>query len=133
MTERKPMGMTFDSWIDRQIDQSIKRGEFDHLPGKGKPLSGVDEPYDPDWWLKEKLKHENLDITPDTLVARRTVERWLESYLDTPTLPAVQRQIEKLNETIQVANTTDLGPLLPQPLLDVERLSSEWLRNREIR
>ena len=38
MTERKPPGMDFSSWIDQQIEEAAKRGAFDDLPGAGKPL-----------------------------------------------------------------------------------------------
>ena len=130
MTERKPMGMTFDSWIDRQIDASIKRGEFKNLPGQGKPLPGVNGRYDPDWWIKEKLEREKLDITPDTIVARRAVEVFMEGYLTLPTAASVKRKALQLNETITAANKTDLGPHLPQPLLDVDGLVTDWTRER---
>ena len=124
------MGMTFDSWIDRQIDASIKRGEFKDLPGQGKPLLGVTGRYDPDWWIKEKLERENLDITPPTIVARRKVEVFMESYLALPTAASVKRKALKLNETISAANKTYLGPHLPQPLLDVDTLVNHWNRER---
>ena len=130
MTERKPMGMTFDSWVDRQIDASVKRGEFENLPGKGKPLPGVNGRYDPDWWLKEKLARENLDITPDTIVARRKAEVFMERYLDLGSVRAVKREAARLNELITAANKTDLGPHLPQPLLDIEALVSAWSEAR---
>ncbi|MEV4218944.1 DUF1992 domain-containing protein [Nonomuraea sp. NPDC049725] len=52
MTERKPGGMQFESWVDRQIREAQERGEFDDLPGAGKPLPGADKPYDEHWWIK---------------------------------------------------------------------------------
>src|SRR5262245_50270332 len=36
MTERKPAGMSFTSWIDQQIEEAAERGAFDDLPGAGK-------------------------------------------------------------------------------------------------
>jgi hypothetical protein len=38
MTERKPPGRSFTSWIDQQINEAEERGSFDNLPGAGKPL-----------------------------------------------------------------------------------------------
>ena len=38
MTERKPREISFTSWIDRQINEAQERGDFDNLPGAGKPL-----------------------------------------------------------------------------------------------
>ncbi|WP_037834016.1 DnaJ family domain-containing protein, partial [Streptomyces sp. NRRL S-481] len=37
MTERKPPGVDFGSWVDKQIRDAETRGEFDRLPGAGKP------------------------------------------------------------------------------------------------
>jgi hypothetical protein len=45
---------------DDKIRSAYLRGEFDNLPGFGQPSSIIDEPYDPHWWLRRKLKQENL-------------------------------------------------------------------------
>ena len=46
--------------IDEQIRQAIERGEFDNLPGKGKPLDLNENPYeDPGWRLAYRLLKEN--------------------------------------------------------------------------
>ena len=126
MTERKPLGITFGSWVDQQIDEANKKGEFDDLPGKGKPLPGVDGHYAEDWWIKDKLQREKLDVTPETIVSRRRVEEWMETYLNLPSETAVKTQASQLNERIEAANKTDLGPLLPQALLDVDTLVAAW-------
>ncbi|SMC89901.1 DUF1992 domain-containing protein [Lentzea albidocapillata] len=47
MTQRKPPGMGFESWIDRQIREAQERGEFDNLPSAGKPLPGAGEALGP--------------------------------------------------------------------------------------
>jgi hypothetical protein len=35
MTERKPPGVSFDGWVDKQIREAEQRGEFSELPGFG--------------------------------------------------------------------------------------------------
>ena len=45
---------------DNKIRAAIEAGEFDHLPGLGKPSRLIDEPYDPLWWIKSKLCCEQL-------------------------------------------------------------------------
>jgi hypothetical protein len=42
------------------IRDAAERGELDGLPGAGKPLPGLDEPYDPDWWIKRWVRRERL-------------------------------------------------------------------------
>ncbi len=44
MTERKPPGVSFETWIDKQIREAADRGEFDNLPGAGKPIPDLDKP-----------------------------------------------------------------------------------------
>ncbi|TMR07429.1 DUF1992 domain-containing protein [Actinomadura soli] len=60
MTERKPTGLSFESWIDGQIREAEARGEFDGLPGSGKPLPDAGRPLDDNWWIKQKLAGEGL-------------------------------------------------------------------------
>ena len=40
MTERKPVNLSFTSWIDQQIDEASQRGAFDDLPGAGRCCPG---------------------------------------------------------------------------------------------
>ena len=40
MTEQKPPGMSWESWIDQQIREAREAGLFDNLPGAGKWLVG---------------------------------------------------------------------------------------------
>ena len=43
------------------IQQAMRRGDFDNLPGAGKPLPGLgDGRHDPDWWLRRKIEREQL-------------------------------------------------------------------------
>jgi DnaJ family protein C protein 28 len=46
----------WESAIERQIREAMERGEFDHLPGAGKPLNLDENPYTPeDWRLAFKV------------------------------------------------------------------------------
>jgi hypothetical protein len=45
---------------DNKIRAAIEAGEFDNLPGLGKPAAIFDEPYDPHWWIRRKLRREQL-------------------------------------------------------------------------
>lgn len=43
-----------------KLRAAIAKGEFDCLPGLGQPLPLLDEPYDPNWWIRRKLQREEL-------------------------------------------------------------------------
>jgi hypothetical protein len=45
---------------ENKIQAAIEAGEFVNLPGLGKPAAIFDEPYDPYWWIRRKLKRELL-------------------------------------------------------------------------
>lgn len=47
---------------ENKIRAAIEAGDFDNLPGFGKPSSIIDEPYDPHWWIRRKLRQERLVI-----------------------------------------------------------------------
>jgi DnaJ homologue, subfamily C, member 28, conserved domain len=53
VTERKPAGVRFETWVERQIRDAQERGEFENLPGAGKPLPGLTGHYDDQWWVKQ--------------------------------------------------------------------------------
>ena len=46
MTERKPPGTSWETWIDGQIRVAREQGAFDNLPGAGKPLPNLGQEYD---------------------------------------------------------------------------------------
>jgi len=50
-----------ESFIDRQIREAMERGEFDDLPGAGKPIPGAGRPYEPNWWVRCFLERERSE------------------------------------------------------------------------
>ena len=60
MTERKPPGVSWESWFEEQIRQAQEEGAFENLPGAGKPLPDLEESYDPDWWVKKLIRREKV-------------------------------------------------------------------------
>lgn len=49
---------------ENKLRAAIEAGEFDNLPGLGKPSPIFDEPYDPFWWVRRKLRSEQLPTNP---------------------------------------------------------------------
>lgn len=60
--------------LDEQIRQAIQRGEFDNLPGKGKPLKLEENPHeDPGWRMAYRMLKENGYTLP-WIETRRKIE-----------------------------------------------------------
>lgn len=66
MSEPTPLGSerVMQMVAEHKILAAIEAGEFDNLPGFGKPSPLIDEPYDPLWWVRRKLQQENLPADP---------------------------------------------------------------------
>lgn len=129
MTERKPPKVSFESWVDRQIREARERGEFDDLPGAGKPLPGANKPHDPNWWVKQKLRAENLSYLPPTLAVRKEAEDALAAAMRAKSESRVREIIAAVNDKISDAIRRPLeGPPLNLMPFDVERVVSDWRR-----
>jgi hypothetical protein len=130
MSERKPAGVAWESWVEERIRESMDRGEFDDLPGAGKPLPNIDQPHDGMWWLKEKLRREKVSLLPPALAVRRELEDALERIAKADTESAVRQIVTAINERIvQVNSQTTSGlPTSVMPL-NVDRVIQDW-RNR---
>lgn len=60
--------------IDEIIQQAMRAGAFDNLPGKGKPLDLDENPHlDPEWQLAYHLLKQN-GFAPDFIEKRQAIE-----------------------------------------------------------
>jgi hypothetical protein len=60
--------------VERRILDAMDRGEFDNLPGAGKPIPDVDVFYDPGWWVRKWIRREHLRDLSDELRRSRADE-----------------------------------------------------------
>lgn len=132
MTERKPPEASVGSWVEFQIRRAQARGEFDDLRGHGKPIRDLYEPHDELWWVKRKLRDENVSVVPPALQLRRDVEQLRGSLPSIPSERRVRELVADVNERILAQNrTTTTGPATSLMPLDVERVVEEWRAARE--
>ncbi|WEV76638.1 DUF1992 domain-containing protein [Janibacter cremeus] len=124
-----------EGWIDRQIREAIERGEFDDLPGAGKPLRGLDD-RDPDWWVKRMMEREGLDSSdalPPVFQLRREHATFPDSLADVATEEGVREILRDYNERVLAElRRPTFGPASPPiaPRADVEVLVEQWRRLR---
>jgi DnaJ-like protein len=131
MTERKPPEKSWRSWVEEQIQQAQADGSFEGLQGKGKPIPGIEAPYDPLWWVKKLLEREKLSVLPPALELRASVDRALQAMWPLTDPQQVRDRVIAINEQIARANrTTAAGPPTSLSLLDVETVLAEWRRRR---
>lgn len=131
MPDRKPPYETWESFAERKIREAQAEGAFDHLPGFGGPLPDLGDPADENWWLKQKLRQENITVLPPVLAARLEIERTLEAVWMSSTETEVRRRLERLNETIRAANYSPIaGPPGGVRPVEIEAVVAEWRQRR---
>src|SRR3954466_6810455 len=86
----------WDSLAEQRIQAAQAEGQFENLPGFGKPIPGIDEPHDDLWWGKDKLKREQLSSFPPALEIRVDVEKTLGRLGDLSTEAEVRRELMAL-------------------------------------
>ena len=127
MTQKKPPNMSWESFVERQIREAQEAGEFDNLPGFGKPIAELDEPHDDLWWIKNLLKREKLSIVPPSLEILRKVEREMENILRLRREDQVRRAVDGLNDQIRKATfAITWGPASTIGPLDAEEVVARW-------
>jgi Domain of unknown function (DUF1992) len=127
VTDRKPPGVSFETWVERKIREAIERGEFDNLPGAGKPIADLDRPHDEAWWIRQKLRREELAYLPPTIALRREAEDALAAAARAGSEGEVRRIVAAVNRKIAEGNRKAAsGPPLNLAPFDEERVVAAW-------
>ncbi|MFG2872166.1 DUF1992 domain-containing protein [Streptomyces sp. NPDC048338] len=131
MTERKPPGVSFESFVDKQIREAAERGEFSRLSGFGKPLDDDRAPYDELWWIKGKMHREGASVLPPSLTLRKEAEDAVEAVGRAVSESQVRRILGEINTKIAEAlRRPPAGPPLNLTPFDVETVVREWRAGR---
>lgn len=125
------------TWVDLQVRQAMERGEFDDLPGKGKPIADLGVEHDPDWWVKKLVERENIALLPPALAIRKE-DAELDARLDRINVESeVRREVEDFNARVRKAiYTPPVGPSGPPVITqqrDVDAEVAAWRERRTAR
>ncbi|MEU6661300.1 DUF1992 domain-containing protein [Streptomyces sp. NPDC046821] len=128
MTERKPPDVSFESWVDKQIRDAERAGDFSHLPGAGKPLPVTDDTtYDENWWIKRKMAREGFSVLPPSLALRKEAEDALAEAARAPSERIVRKIVTEINVKIRdMMFKPPPGPPLGLKPYDVEEIVRDW-------
>jgi hypothetical protein len=133
MTERKPPGTSWETWIEAQIRVAMEGGAFDNLPGAGMPLPNLDQEYDPLWWVKQLAQREQISMLPPSLELLRKVETELATIEKLHDEATVRRRVAALNVEIAKVNATVVeGPPTRLGTLDVDQVVAKWRQTRSV-
>ncbi|ASW55083.1 DUF1992 domain-containing protein [Plantactinospora sp. KBS50] len=123
----------WESLIEAQIRQAQERGEFDDLPGAGKPIPHTDRPDDELWWVKDYVRREGVPtdtLLPASLRLARRVEHLPEELDRLADEAAVRETVTALNAEIVAWLRAPWGPPVALRQVDVEAAAADWLARR---
>lgn len=121
-------------WVDLTIQRAIERGDFDDLPGAGKPLPQW-RGDDPDWWLRSLVEREQITgVLPEALQLRKD-DAALEATLDRESSErAVRDLVESFNRrVVEARRQLQGGPPVITPTREVEAEVAAWRQRRAAR
>ena len=125
------------TWVDQQVRLAMERGDFDDLPGQGKPIEDLGVEHDPDWWIKKLVERENIALLPPALALRKE-DAELDGRLDPINVGVeVRREVEDFNARVRRAiYTPPVGPSGPPVITrqrDVDAEVAAWRERRTAR
>ncbi|MEU4553701.1 DUF1992 domain-containing protein [Micromonospora violae] len=127
------MTEAWEASVEAKIQDALQRGEFDDLPGMGKPIPGRGAPYDEAWWIKSFLEREALPsdlLLPTSLQLRRRVEQVPDEVRDLPTEQSVRDFVARLNAQIVAWLRNPDGPRVAVRPVNAEDVVRRWRAER---
>jgi Domain of unknown function (DUF1992) len=124
--------MPYENWVERQIREATERGEFDNLPGAGRPIPGLNGREDENWWVKQYLEREKLPMPlPASLALRKEVANLPQELAEVTNEEVVREIVADLNQRIRDSHRRRVdGPPVIVGVVDVEAVVAQWRRNR---
>lgn len=130
-----PTGLERAMYVETAIQQAIRRGDFDDLPGAGKPLEGLGGSHDPDWWIKRKIQTEQLSGLGPPALRLRIEHAEFEDRVD-----ALHREEDVREYTadfsrrvVEARRQLQGGPPVVTPTRDPDAEVAAWRERRAAR
>lgn len=121
-------------WVEQQLRIAQERGDFDNLPGAGKPIEGLGSQHDPDWWVKKLVEREQLSVLPPALALRKEHVEMAETLDRLGSESEVRRELEDFNARVRRARMQlEGGPPVVTPERDLDVEVDAWRERREAR
>ena len=119
-------------WVDLQVRRAMERGEFDNLPGAGKPIKGLGSTHDPDWWVKSLVEREKITGVLPPALALRKEDAELDGLLDREGAEeGVRRVVADFNRrVVEARRQLTGGPPVVTPTRDADEEVVAWRARR---
>lgn len=122
-------------FVEISIQQAMRRGDFEDLPGAGKPIRDLGGVHDPNWWIRQKIEREKLTGLGPPALTLRTENAALDDTLDAlGSETAVRELLQDFNSRVIEARRQLLGgPPVVTPTRDIDAEVARWRERRDFR
>lgn len=117
------------------VRDAMAQGKFDNLKYAGKPIPGLGESYDPDWWVKGLIQRENISGLGPAAILLRKEDAELDARLDAQyTEQQVRDILQDFNRrVVDARRQLQGGPPVITRTRDVEEEVGRWRQRRAAR
>ena len=121
--------------VEYLIRDAMAQGKFDNLQYSGKPIPGLGEAYDPDWWVKGLIQRENISGLGPKAILLRTEDAELDARLDAQFTEKQVRDILKdFNaRVVDARRQLQGGPPVVTKTRDIDVEVARWHQRRTAR
>lgn len=114
------------------IRDAMAQGKFDHLKYAGKPIPGLGEKYDPDWWVKGLMQRENITGMGPKAILLRTEDAGLDARIgELHSEKQVRELLEDFNaRVVDARRQLQGGPPVVTGTRDIEAEVRRWVERR---
>ncbi|MFJ4228959.1 DUF1992 domain-containing protein [Paenarthrobacter nicotinovorans] len=118
--------------VEYLIRDAMNQGKFDNLKYAGKPIPGLGEHYDPDWWVKGLIQRERLSGIGPPAILLRIEDAELDEKLDQQyTEKQIRDILEDFNKrVIEARRQLQGGPPVITKLREVDSEVERWRERR---
>lgn len=118
--------------IESAIEAAARRGDFDDLPGAGKPLD-LPDTHDPDWWVNQRIASGDIDseaLLPVVVLLRKEYERRDETLAALPDEKAVRQYAADFTERVHEDRRANPFQRMLAPAWDGDDAVARWRQVR---
>ncbi|MGP9537945.1 J-domain-containing protein [Brachybacterium sp. AOP43-C2-M15] len=118
--------------VESAIERAAKRGDFDDLPGAGKPLD-LPSTHDPDWWINQRIASGDIDrqaLLPVVVLLRKEYEKRDETLAALPSERAAREYAEDFTERVHQDRRANPFQTMLAPAWEAGDAARRW---RELR
>ena len=132
---RRPLPSPRSERLESALEEAMRRGDFDDLPGAGEPLD-LPDTHDPDWWITQRLADGDVDrdaLLPVVMLLRREFDRREDTFAAMTSAQEVREYAQDYTRRVHQDRRDHPLQAMMAPDMDPETAVRRWRQVRAAR